>query len=124
MLAQDALDRVGEHLDGITSARPARGEQDQPSVRFASGETFGSEGSEVLHVVGDHGTALGHSGGQDQAIAPAGEVTAVCHGLDVMAALRSSSAIGESCSSRRAFTGAARARRRRPPRTHAGTRLR
>jgi hypothetical protein len=53
---------------------------------FASGETFGRERTEVLHVVGDQRTALGCSCFENHPIVLAGDVTAVYYGFDVTTA--------------------------------------
>ncbi len=84
MLRQDALDRIGERLDGSTSACTGRGNEDQPSVRLASGKPFSRERTEILHIVRDYGAALDRSHREDRSIALAGQVATGGHGLNVM----------------------------------------
>jgi hypothetical protein len=72
MLTKDLFDCICEPLDGASRAGPGRREQDQSGVRLPSGKAFSSEGSEVLHVIGNHGPLLGHGYLEDHSVATSG----------------------------------------------------
>jgi hypothetical protein len=85
MLTKDGLDRLREHLHSGPVTRPGRRQQDQPSRKFASSKTLGSERTKVPHVVGNDRTALRRRGFEDHPIALTGKVAAVGDCVDIMA---------------------------------------
>ena len=87
MLSEDLFDRIGEHLDGASRARPGRREQDQSGVRFAACQAFRSERPEVLHVVRDDGPFLAHRDFEDHSVASSCKVLPLSDGQDIVAAV-------------------------------------
>jgi len=92
VLDEDALDRIGKQLDRTDCARATPRKQDQPRMGLTSSETFSCEGTEVLHVPGDHRSTLGVGGFQDQSVGMPSEVTAIANSFDVVATVSKQSA--------------------------------